>query len=73
MTTWIVAADESRAKVLQVTGRERQLEEIEHLVNPQGRAHERDLQQDAEPRFRGTDGPGSDRETKGANEHAAET
>ena len=84
MTTWIVAADESRAKVLQVTGRQGQLEEIEHLVNPEGRAHERDLHQDAEPRFSGhggvgapgrasTSGPASDRETKGANEHAAET
>ena len=83
-TTWIVAADESRARVLQVMDRDQRLQEIEDLVNPEGRAHERDLQQDAEPRFSGhggvgkpggrsTSGPASDRETKGANEHAAET
>jgi hypothetical protein len=35
-TTWIVAADASRARFLQVADRER-LVEIEDLVNPEGR------------------------------------
>jgi protein required for attachment to host cells len=83
-TTWIIAADESRARVLQVTGREQQLTEIENLVNPAGRAQDRELQTDAEPRFSGhgglgkpggspTSGPGSDREAQGAVEHSART
>ncbi|HEX7096754.1 MAG TPA: host attachment protein [Acidimicrobiales bacterium] len=72
-TTWILAADASRARILQVMDRERRLEEIEDLYNPGGRLHERDMTSDAEPRFRGTDGPGSDREAKGAVEHEVET
>jgi protein required for attachment to host cells len=82
-TVWVVAADASRARVLQVAGPER-LVEIENLPNPEGRAHDRDLQTDAEPRFNGhggvgkagtapTGGPGSDRETQGPREHAAAT
>ena len=83
-TTWIIAADESRARVLQVTGQEERLTEIEDLVNPSGRAQNRELQTDAEPRFSGhggvgkpggstTSGPGSDREAQGAVEHSART
>jgi len=83
-TTWIIAADESRARVLQVTGQEERLTEVEDLVNPSGRAQNRELQTDAEPRFSGhggvgkpggstTSGPGSDRETQGAVEHSART
>jgi protein required for attachment to host cells len=51
-TTWIVAADESRARVLQVARPEQRLLEIEDLLNPQARLPDRDLQSDAEPRFK---------------------
>lgn len=79
--TWIVTADESRARVLQVQDRTTQaLEEIDTFANPSGRAHARDLQTDAEPRFNGrgggkagsvpTGGPASDREAQGAIEHS---
>jgi protein required for attachment to host cells len=71
-TTWIVAADSSRARILQVTGRENHLHEIDHLQNPEGRADDRELTTDAHPRFRGTSGPGSDRQETGAQEHAVE-
>ncbi len=71
-TTWIVAADESRARVLQVTGREQHLVELEDLLNPEGRMDDRELTTDAHPRFRGTDGPGNDREQTSAVEHAVE-
>lgn len=71
-TTWIVAADESRARVLQVARPERKLEEIESMLNPEGRLQDREMQSDAEPRFSGRagGGPASDRETQGAVEHA---
>jgi protein required for attachment to host cells len=69
--TWIVAADSSRARVLQVAGRD-QLEEIEDLVNPKGRMNDRELTTDAHPRFRGTAGPGSDRQEMPAVEHEVE-
>ena len=60
-TTWIIAADSSRARVLQVADREHKLLEVA------------DLQTDSEPRFNGrTGGPGSDRETAGAVEHTVE-
>lgn len=70
-TTWIVAADSSRARILQVMGRER-LREVEDLVNPEGRLDDRELTTDAHPRFRGTSGPGSDRQEMPAVEHAVE-
>lgn len=54
-STWIVAADSSRARFLQVAGRER-LVEIESLLNPDARMDERELTTDAHPRFRGTAG-----------------
>ena len=82
-TTWIVAADSSRARVLQVMDREQKLQEVETMLNPQGRMHDRDLQTDAAPRLSGhggmgkpgghsTSGPGSDREGTAPAEHATE-
>lgn len=61
---------------------ERHLNEVEDLVNPAGRAQDRELQTDAEPRFDGrvrkpgtarTGGPASDRERQGAVEHSVRT
>jgi protein required for attachment to host cells len=57
-STWIVAADASRAKVLQVTGRQEQLEEIEDLLNPEGRLRDSELARDALGRWSGPDRPG---------------
>jgi protein required for attachment to host cells len=71
-TTWIIAADSSRARIMQVMDRDQRLAEVEEFLNPDGRAHDRDLQQDAHPRFRGTSGPGSDRQEKSATEHETE-
>ncbi len=72
-TTWIIAADSSRAKVLQVADREQKLLEVDDLVNPQGRLQDRELETDAEPRFNPTGGPASDREAEGAVEHSVRT
>lgn len=69
--TWIVAADSSRARFLQVAGRER-LIEVASLLNPEARMDDRDLITDAHPRFRGTGGPGSDRQETSAQEHATD-
>jgi protein required for attachment to host cells len=69
--TWIVAADSSRARLLQVAGRER-LVEVESFLNPEARMDERELITDAHPRFRGTSGPGSDRQETSAQEHATD-
>jgi len=71
-TTWIVAADSSRARVLQVADREEKLVEVEDLVNPEGRMNDRELTSDAHPRLRGTSGPGSDRQEMSAVEHQVE-
>ena len=72
-TTWIIAADSSRARILQVTDRGRHLDEIDDLQNPEGRAHDRELISDAHPRFSGPGGgPGSDRQEMSAKEHATE-
>ena len=73
-TTWIIAADASRARILQVTDRARALAEVDDLLNPEGRVHDRELISDAHPRFSGHAGgaPGSDREETSAAEHATE-
>lgn len=69
--TWIVAADSSRARFLQVAGPER-LVEVESLLNPDARMDERELTTDAHARFRGSAGPGSDRQETTAQEHATD-
>jgi protein required for attachment to host cells len=68
-TTWIVAADESRARMLQVTGQRERLTEIEDLQNPAGRLQNRELESDARGRF-----PGGNTEEPqtGAAEHQSE-
>ena len=71
-TTWIIAADSSRARILQVTDRKQHLDEIEDLLNPQGRVDDRQLTTDAQPRFHGSSGPASDREETSAARHATE-
>src|SRR6267378_309670 len=82
-TTWIVAADSSRARIPQVVGRGHRLVEIQDFVNPKGRMEDRELITDAHPRFSGhggvgksgarpTSGPGSDRQETSAVEHVAE-
>jgi protein required for attachment to host cells len=81
-TTWIVSGDSSRARILQVTGRNR-LAEIQDFLNPKGRADDRELITDAHPRFSGhggvgrpagrsTGGPASDRQETSAQEHEVE-
>jgi protein required for attachment to host cells len=69
-TTWIVAADASRARILQVADRER-LVEVEDLVNPEGRLQDRELTTDANPRLHGPGGL-SAREEPSAVEHTVE-
>ena len=71
-TTWIIAADSSRARILQVTDRTEHLDEIEDLLNPQGRVDDRQLTTDAHARFHGSNGPASDREETSAAQHATE-
>src|SRR2546427_2072317 len=71
-TTWIIAADSSRARILQVTDREKRLAEIEDLLNPEGRVDDRQLTTDAHARFHGSSGPASDGEETSASEHATE-
>jgi protein required for attachment to host cells len=50
--TWIVAADASRARVLQVRGPQR-LVEIDNLLNPDARLQDREINTDARGRFPG--------------------
>jgi hypothetical protein len=82
-TTWIIAADTSRARILQVMDRDGRLDEVEDFVNPSARLHQRDMTTDAEPRFNGhggvgkagsgrTGGPGNDREAKRKGEYETE-
>jgi protein required for attachment to host cells len=68
--TWIVVADRARGRIFTVATPKGPLTEIEDLVHPESRAHERDLTTDRPGR-----GPGSHRSMGNANtarEHAAQ-
>lgn len=52
-TTWIVAADEHRARIFEVEGVESNFHEIEDFINPEGRMREQDLTSDAKGRYFG--------------------
>lgn len=47
-TTWIIAADSSRARIFEVGKDNEKLREIEDMINPEGRQDERDIQSDAD-------------------------
>ena len=59
-TMWILIADQSRARFFAIDGESRRPREIEDRVNPEGRAHERDLVTDGPGRYFG----------KGERDHA---
>jgi protein required for attachment to host cells len=50
-TTWIIAADRARARIFEMHGVDTHLEEVEDMINPSGRASNRDLDTDAGGRF----------------------
>lgn len=41
--TWVVVAESSRARIFALDGLQSPLREVDDLLNPEGRAHERDL------------------------------
>jgi protein required for attachment to host cells len=51
-TTWVIAADGSRARIFQVA-QDQHLQEIEDMVNPGGRAEDHELESDARARLFG--------------------
>ena len=82
-TTWIITADASRARILQVMDRDQRLAEVEDFLNPEGRMHDRDLLADGHSRWNGhggmgragggrNGGPASDRQETSATEHETE-
>jgi protein required for attachment to host cells len=50
-TTWVIAADSSRARIFEMSERGDKLQEIEDMFNPEGRQHEREIATDQEGRF----------------------
>ena len=64
-TTWIVAADASRARVFEISDPERHLREVEEFAHPEGRANNRELNSDAQGRYTGQGGnPGAHSATR---------
>ena len=60
-TTWIMAADSSRARIFEIADPERRLREIGEFNHPEGRANNRELISDADGRFSAKHvGPGGD-------------
>jgi protein required for attachment to host cells len=52
-TTWIVAADSSRARIFEMQGLQDPVREIEDFANPAGREQDRELSSDARGRYYG--------------------
>lgn len=52
-TTWIVAADSTRARIFEVEGVDTNFHELQDFVNEAGRENDRDLRSDAKGRFFG--------------------
>lgn len=50
-TTWIVAADSSRARVFEIADPERRLREIDEFNHPEGRANNREINAEPDGRF----------------------
>jgi protein required for attachment to host cells len=50
-TTWIVAADSSRARIFEIANPERRLREIEEFNHPEGRANNREINSEPDGRF----------------------
>ena len=55
-TTWIVAADASRARLFEIAEPERELREIEEFSHPRGRAKNREINSEPDGRFFTTGG-----------------
>jgi protein required for attachment to host cells len=62
--TWVVVADSSRAKIFQVDGLRGPLMEVESLVHPEARVHDRELS---------TDLPGRAFDSAGQGRHGMES
>lgn len=60
-TTWVVVADQARARLFSAFDQNGSLEEVEDQANPEGRLHERDLK---------TDSPGRAFDSMGEGRHA---
>ncbi|QYY29538.1 MULTISPECIES: host attachment protein [Cupriavidus] len=56
-TIWTLAADGTHARIFQMHGMERNMEEIQDVVNPVGRAKDGELRDDAQERFAGKGEP----------------
>ncbi|WP_019140112.1 host attachment protein [Noviherbaspirillum massiliense] len=52
-TTWIVAADSSRARIFELEGTEHHLREVEDVANPVARGNEQDIEDEPMGRFHG--------------------
>ncbi|WP_158590459.1 host attachment protein [Noviherbaspirillum cavernae] len=52
-TTWIVAADKSRARIFEVQGVQQNFREIEDFINPAGDMEQKDLLSDERGHFNG--------------------
>lgn len=78
-TTWVIAADASRARIFQVLGRNESIEELETFVHMEGRQMDRELRTDAQGQYFSVGAQGSNakmghaaEERTSPTEHAAD-
>ena len=63
MATWILVADQSRARIFRAEAKDGALEELADIIHPEGRMHGKDLTQDR---------PSSVQESVGGSRHGIE-
>ncbi|GAB3463458.1 host attachment protein [Massilia terrae] len=72
-TTWVLAADSSRARIFELSASDGHLQEVEDMLNPEGRMAEQDINAEPKSRFFGTGPMGSTgQKAEEPKQHAAE-
>lgn len=75
-TTWLLAADSSRARIFELSADDGHLQEVEDMLNPEGRMMDQDINAEPKSRFfgggRGAQMGHTDQRTEEPKQHAAE-
>lgn len=72
-TTWVLAADSSRARIFELSASDGHLQEIEDMINPEGRMSDQDINAEPKSRFFGKGPMGATgQKTEEPKQHAAE-
>lgn len=72
-TTWLLAADSSRARIFELSASDGHLQEVEDMLNPEGRLTDQEINAEPKDRFfgKGSQVGSTDQRTEEPTQHAA--